>query len=487
MPKSTFYITTTLPYVNADPHIGFALEIVAADVIARYHALLGKEVIFNTGTDEHGQKILEKALETKQSPQDYVDFYAAKFADLKKLLNLSYSNFIRTTDPAHKQAAQKFWQICQQNGYIYQAEYQSKYCVGCELEKQDSDLVDGHCPLHPKQELEIRNESNYFFKFSKFQQPLLDLYKNHPDFVKPESKYKEIVSFVEGGLKDFSISRLKSKMPWGISVPGDDEQVMYVWFDALVNYISTLGWPENQENFAKFWPGVQICGKDNLRQQAAMWQAMLLAANLPPSAQILVNGFISIDGQKMSKSLGNVIAPAEMVKKYGTDATRFLLMFSGPIGNDIDTSWEKFDEIYTAQLSNGLGNLCSRVAKMCEKAQLGNFKYQQKIKLDNLTLESSGFKHDFKIKIDNFELKEALDWVLSYIADEDKYLSANKPWEKFGEEQKNILQHNVEHILLIAHHLQPFMPKMSAKILAHFSQEKITALAPLFPRINPLS
>jgi methionyl-tRNA synthetase len=260
------YITTTLPYVNAKPHMGHALEFVHADILARYHVLLGERVFFNTGTDEHGLKIYRKALEEGKDPQAYVDEYAAKFNALKGVLNLSYNAFVRTTDPHHKAAAQEFWKLCFENGDIYKKNYQIKYCVGCELEKTDSELVDGKCPLHPNLELELIDEENYFFKFSKYQQALLDLYAKHPNLVVPDFRFNEIKKFIENGPEDFSISRLKEKMSWGVAVPGDASQVMYVWFDALVNYISTLGWPENKENFEMFWGtkknpnGLQLAG-----------------------------------------------------------------------------------------------------------------------------------------------------------------------------------------------------------------------------------
>ena len=471
MNKQSFYLTTTLPYVNAAPHIGFALEIVAADVIARYQRLLGKEVIFNTGTDEHGQKIYQQALENNQDPQAYADEYAAKFDDLKKILNLSYDNFIRTTNSDHKKATQEFWQRCDANGYIYKDKYKTKYCVGCELEKTDSELEDGRCPLHPTRELEIREEENYFFKFSAFQQQLLALYEQNPEFVKPAGKQKEVANFVKQGLKDFSISRLKEKMPWGVSVPSDDDHVIYVWFDALINYISTLGWPNDQENFNKFWPGIQLAGKDNLRQQSAMWQAMLMAAGLSSSKKILINGFIGVDGQKMSKSLGNVIAPSEMVDKYGIDATRYLIMNLGPFGEDMDVSWKKLDETYTADLSNGLGNLCSRVAKMCEQNNIS----------DNST---SKLNKVFIRNMDSYDLTDALRWIKGLITNTDQYLSKTKPWKKEGDEQKEILVAAVKKIQIISNHLQPFMPETAELILDHFSQLKITALKPLFPRLT---
>lgn len=472
MASRNFYLTTTLPYVNAEPHIGFALEIVAADVICRYQKMIGKNVIFNTGTDEHGQKIYEKALEHNMTPQAYTDMYAATFENLRQLLDLSYDHFIRTTNPDHKKAAQEFWNRCLANGDIYKKQYETKYCVGCELEKQNSDLVDGRCPLHPDKGLETREEENYFFAFSKYQATLLKLYSQSDSFVQPDSKLKEITAFVQGGLQDFSISRLKSKMPWGVSVPNDDDHVMYVWFDALVNYISTLGWPTENSEFSKFWPGIQVCGKDNLRQQAAMWQAMLFSAGVSPSQKILVNGFISVDGQKMSKSLGNVISPTEMVERYGVDGTRYLLMNLGPFGTDMDVSWQKFDTVFTAELSNGIGNLCSRVAKMCEKAGIKGATPSQKI------------PEQYISRIEVFDIKECINVIQDYINTADSYLSTEQPWKKTGAEQTEVLVHSVEKILTIAAMMLPFMPATAQMIIDHFTTPKIAALQPLFPRLT---
>ncbi len=284
--KKKFYITTTLPYVNADPHIGFALEIIQADVIARYQRKQGSDVFFNTGVDEHGLKIYRKAKEQNLDPKAYCDIYAAKFGDLKSKLNLSYDNFIRTTDSHHIAAAQEFWLRCQKNGDIYKKNYKVKYCVGCELEKTDSELENGKCPIHPNQEIEVIQEENYFFKYSNYQKKLLAWYEKNPEFVLPKTKLNEITEFTKQGLEDFSISRLKEKMPWGVDVPGDDKHIMYVWFDALVNYIAALNWPSDSKNFKDFWPGMQVAGKDNLRQQSSMWQAMLMSAGLPNSKQI---------------------------------------------------------------------------------------------------------------------------------------------------------------------------------------------------------
>ncbi len=468
--KNRFYLTTTLPYVNAEPHIGFGLEITEADVISRYQRMIGREVIFNTGTDEHGQKIYQKAVEADQDPLKYCDHYVQKFQDLKDLLNLSYTHFIRTSSAKHRQAAQKFWQIAKDNGDIYLTNYQTKYCVGCELEKNESELIDGKCPLHPDLELELRNEENYFFRFSKYEKPLLELYQNNPDLVYPQAKMNEAIAFVKQGLQDFSISRLKSKMPWGIEVPEDPDHVMYVWFDALVNYISTLDWPNDQETFSNFWPGIQIAGKDNLRQQAVMWQAMLMSVGLPNSKKILINGFISIDGQKMSKSLGNVISPQEMVERYQTDASRMLLVSLGTFADDMDVSWEKLDKKYKADLANGLGNLCSRVAKMAQTEQLV---YQSKLCPLNKTYQEL---------MNAFQLTEALDWIMDQSRQLDLFLSHKKPWEKTGQEKKDLLLDAIEKIQTIAFHLQPFMPDTSQFIQNHFHNE-IKALTPLFPQL----
>lgn len=367
MSKKTFYITTTLPYVNAEPHIGFALEIVEADAAARFHALRGEEVVFNTGTDEHGMKLYQKAQEKGMETQAYVDEYAAKFHLLKDALNLSYTNFIRTTDAHHKTAAQEFWMRCLNNGDIYKKQYQIKYCVGCELEKTESELVEGKCPQHPTYTLELIDEENYFFRWSKYQQPLLDLYAKDPKFVQPAFRLKEITNFVASGLQDFSISRLKAKMPWGVAVPHDPDHVMYVWFDALVNYISTLGWPTDEANFNKYWPGEQVCGKDNLRQQSAMWQAMLMSAQLPTSKRIYVNGHIMVNGQKMSKSIGNVIDPIKACAEYGTETIRYFLLREIPFGDDGDFSYERLKDRHNSDLGNTFGNLVNRAIAMSRK------------------------------------------------------------------------------------------------------------------------
>lgn len=472
-PNNYYYLTTTLPYVNAAPHIGFALEIVTADVLARFNRLLGHSVIFNTGTDEHGLKIYQLAQKAGLSAKDYADQNAAHFKKLNSELDLSFTHFIRTTDPDHIKAAKEFWRLCQKNGDIYRKLYQVKYCVGCELEKTESELVDGFCPLHPGKPLEIIEEENYFFRFSRYQDALLKLYTGQPDFVVPPQRLSEIKAFVAGGLNDFSISRLKAKMPWGIPVPDDPDQVMYVWFDALVNYISTLGWPQPGKDWERFWPGVQIAGKDNLRQQAAMWQAMLLSAGLPPSRQILINGFIGVDGQKMSKSLGNVISPSQMIERFGIDATRYLLLRLGPVGEDSDASWDKFTHWYHAFLSNSLGNTVQRVATLAARSGF-----------DFTPDTPPGFRSQLKDTLDSYHFTEALDLIWQTIKNLEQIIDEKKPWTLTGPAQKVVLTELIAHLRQVGYELTPFMPQTADKITAIFNGPKINPPEPLFPRLN---
>ncbi len=485
--KKNFYITTTLPYVNAEPHIGFALEIIQADIIARYHGILGDKVVFNTGTDEHGLKIYRNAQEEGKDVQKYVDENAAKFGKLKSALNVSFTNFIRTTDPHHVAAAQEFWKRCDKNGDIYKKNYQIKYCVGCELEKTESELKDGVCPIHPNLKIELIDEENYFFRFSKYQKPLLELYKKYPDFVVPAHRLTEIKNFVENGLQDFSISRLKTKMPWGVPVPGDETQVMYVWFDALVNYISTLGWPESNENFEEFWGtkenpnALQIAGKDNLRQQSAMWPAMLMSARLPTSRQIIIHGFITSGGQKMSKSLGNVVNPFEIVEKYGTDALRFFLAHDINSFEDSDFTEGKFKESYNANLANGLGNFSARVLTLGEKAKFNGLALATPA-VDKFISET---KQKIAKETEGYRFNEALASVWGLISFGDAYVNTNKPWET-GDVQ--VIYDLVVILDNVAALILPFLPETASKIIGSInwsgSELKIKKGGNLFPRVS---
>ncbi len=498
MDKHPWYITTTLPYVNADPHIGFALELIQADVLARYHRLLGDTVVFNTGTDEHGLKIYEKALEQGMDPKSYCDMFAAKYDALKSALNVSYTHFIRTTDPHHEAAAQEFWRRCEKKGDIYKKNYRIKYCVGCELEKTDSDLVDGKCPVHPTREIEFLEEENYFFRFSNYQKPLLDWYQSNSDVVVPGNRLEEIRQFVLGGLQDFSVSRLKSKLPWGIEVPGDPDHVMYVWFDALINYISTLGWFEDEKVFSEFWPGIQVAGKDNLRQQSAMWQAMLMSAGLPASKQIFIHGFITHNGDKMSKSFGNVVDPFAIVDQYGTDPLRWYLLGAVPSYDDGDFSEERFKEFYTATLANGIGNLTARILAMIEKYENSVI---PKSSVDSVDVDAFWKRYEEAFR--TYQFDEVVKIIMRFVSLCDEKITKEKPWEKIkaGESVSDLLYTLSENLRQIAVALLPFLPSSAEKILASFGiaapdvllssaklwgglkgGEKIQKISILFPR-----
>ncbi len=477
--KKPFYITTTLPYVNAEPHLGHALEFVRADVIARHKKSLGYDVFFNTGTDEHGTKILEGALKEGVPIQEYVNRNAARFRELYPKLGISSDiHHIRTTDEKHVQAAQEMWRRCDANGYIYKKEYEAKYCVGCELYKTDSELVEGKCPIHPNRDIEIIKEENYFFAFSKLEGKLKELYEANPNLVIPDFRFNEIKAFVERGLEDFSISRLKSKLPWGVPVPGDDDHVMYVWFDALTSYISTLGWPGQGGDFTYWKEGtpVQYCGKDNLRQQSAIWQAMLLAAGLPNTKNIIIDGFIISGGQKMSKSIGNVINPFDIidmfkgVTDYPEDVLRFILLHDVPSFEDGDITVESIKTAYTAYLANGIGNLTSRVLKMATA--------------HNVHIELVS-KNDNKEFLEKFDTANQLKYLMQAMRALDEFIANQEPFKvvKIDEKKgKEMISECLDSLFDFADQLSIYLPNTSAKILECIRENKMPEKA-LFARL----
>jgi methionyl-tRNA synthetase len=483
MNNQPFYITTTLPYVNADPHVGFAMEIIRADAIARYQTLQGREVFFNTGTDEHGQKLFDAAAKNGEAVQTYVDRYAASFRNLKPLLHISDDvHFIRTTDAHHEAAAQELWRRVRDNGYIYKKNYQAKYCVGCELEKTDSELNDeGRCPIHPDRDIQLIDEENYFFAFKKVEPLLKELYEKNPTLVIPDFRFNEMKAFLARGLEDFSISRLKSKMSWGVPVPDDEDHVMYVWFDALTNYISTLGWPEDAKgDYKKFWKEgikVQYCGKDNVRQQSMMWQAMLLAAGLPTTDHIIINGFINSGGQKMSKSLGNVLSPTEIIDIFtpvagdlASDVLRYYLLRHVNSFEDSDMTVETVKEAYTSGLANGLGNLTSRILTLSEKycdAFTGD--------ADTNVLQT----------ISDFDIQQAMNSIWEMIRMLDAQIQQEEAFKvvKVEEEAGKILIATyVRSLYAIASSLRPFIPTTAQTILEHIKANKKPE-TPLFQRL----
>ncbi len=457
--KKARYITTTLPYVNADPHIGFAYEILEADALARYWRLIGHEVFFNTGTDEHGQKIAQKADEKGESRQAYVDHYAGEFARLKEGLNISYDAFIRTTDKKHIAAAQEIWSRCAKKGDIYKKSYSGHYCVGCELFYKPEELLEGNiCPIHTKP-CEVIEEENYFFKLSNYQ-TYLEEYLNQEGVVEPEWRRQEALNFVKAGLEDFSISREKARLNWGIPVPDDENQVMYVWFDALTNYISTLGWPEESGDFGKFWRDgevIQVAGKDQIRFQSVMWQAMLKSADVKATDKVVYHGFINSGGQKMSKSLGNVISPYELINKYGTDATRYLLLRHVHPFDDSDVTWEKLDEWYTANLVNGLGNLVARVMKMAETH------------LDSPIdrPEAAAFAKTYTNAFAGYNLQQVVDNVWSLVGALDERIASEEPFKLVKVDKvkaQSIISELVLEVYAIGRLLNPLLPATSLVI-----------------------
>ncbi|HQU07514.1 MAG: methionine--tRNA ligase [Parcubacteria group bacterium 21-54-25] len=471
------YITTTLPYVNADPHIGHALEFVEADTFARALRLAGEETFLNIGTDEHGAKVAQKAREAGEDSQTYVDKYARRFRDFADMLGITYDAFTRTTDAHHLAAAQEFWKRCDAAGDIYKAAYEVKYCVGCELEKTDSELAHGHCLIHPQLEIEVRQEENYYFRFSNYQDALLAHYATQNEFIVPEERMRELVSFVSGGLKDFSISRRKEKLSWGVPVPGDDEHVMYVWFDALVNYVSAIGWPDDETHFTKWWPVTQFAGKDNLRQQAAMWQAMLMSAGLPLSKQIFIHGFITSGGQKMSKTIGNVINPNELVEKYGIDATRYLLLRHAHPTEDTDVTRERLDEWYTANLVNGLGNLVARVMKLAETH------LEEPTVLPEAAAPPS--QKEYLDAFSAYRFNDAVDYVWSRIQKLDEKITEEEPFKVVKierEKGKAIIADCALELYRIGGLLNPLMPETSETIKTAVRTNKKPEN--LFPRLS---
>jgi methionyl-tRNA synthetase len=487
MNKNSFYLTTTLPYVNAPLHLGHALEFVRADTIARYKKLAGEDVYFNTGTDEHGMKIFEKAKEKNITPQEFVNQGFEIFREQLRMFGLSEDvHFIRTTDAKHVKIAQAFWQKISENGYIYKKNYETKYCAGCESEKTDSELLNGKCGEHPDLELHLIKEENYFFKYSAFTEKLLDFYEKNPNFIVPEFRFKEIKNFVTSGLQDFSISRLKEKMPWGIEVPGDDTQVIYVWFDALVNYISTFVEDEvdtieklvASSKFQKYWlkgKPTQYCGKDNTRFQGAMWQAMLLAAGLPNSHQIIVNGFITGEGGiRMSKTLGNVVDPREIVAEYGTDALRYFLLREVSSFEDSPFTLERFKDAYNSGLANGLGNLVSRIMTMA---------VNYGVKLSNEELEMKYYTHPIE-ELESFDIDKFINLIWFNFSNLDEHIQKNEPFKKIKinkEEAEKDIHYLLIHLYGGALALEPFLPETSKKIQELIKQNKKPE-TPLFLR-----
>ena len=472
-----YLVTTSIPYVNGDPHIGFGLELVMADVLARAARKQGKPTIFTTGSDEHGQKIADKAAELKLTPKALADQQSQKFRDLGKLLNISNDRFIRTTDKGHEQRAAIIWKQLEKD--IYKSKYIGLYCRGCEefVTENIAKENKGICPNH-NLAYERVEEENYFFKLSSYSEQIRAAIQAGTMAVVPATRKNEILSVIVDGLEDISISRSASKTTWGIPVPGDKTQVMYVWFEALMNYLTVLGYPEH-DDYKKFWPAnVQVVGKDIIRFHAAIWPGMLLALGLPLPEKLFVHGFINIAGGKMSKSLGNVVSPEDIVKRYSADVFRYYILRHIPSYDDGDFSWENLERAYNNELANELGNAVQRTAAMITKYQKG---------IIGEIPEAQHDKAQYLEAVEACKFDRALDRVWEQIRGLNQYIDETKPWAiaKDGDEDhlREVLAYQVSSLLEVAELLEPFLPETALKIRHIFEEGVIrTVKETLFPK-----
>jgi methionyl-tRNA synthetase len=478
---SKYYVCTAIPYVNDKPHIGHAMDFLYADILARYRRQAGDDVLFSIGTDEHGAKIAEKAENAKKTPQQFVDTIVPKWKDFANIAGISNDKFIRTTSKEHEESAKVIWEKLSE--YIYKDTYIGWYCVGCEEYKTGTHVkeTEGTCPEHNRKYDELK-EDNYFFALRKFTKQIREAIESDELRIVPKKRKNEILGLMRDGLEDISVSRPTEKIAWGIPVPGDKTQVMYVWFEALMNYITVLGYPDGQD-FKDFWPAdAQIIGKDILRFHAAIWPAMLLALGLPLPKSLYVHGHVSADGKKMSKTLGNVIDPIDVINKYGLDAFRYYVARHFSSYEDSNFTWAKFEAAYNNELANELGNAVQRVSAMIKKYQ------------DGVIGEVPDNNHDsarYYEAIEDFRFDQALDVVWDQVRGLNQYIEEEKPWEiaKTGdmEHLKEVLSEAVSSIMEIADLLTPFLPGTAEQILYVFAEGVIRPLdnASLFPRLEP--
>jgi len=480
------YITTAIPYVNGVPHIGHALDYTLADIWARYQKQNGREVRFQTGVDEHGNKIAAKAAENGLDPQSYVDKMHVNFQALITSLNVESTDFIRTTDPHHKGAVQYIWQKLAEAGLIYKGSYEGWYCTGCENFVTDKEAAEnnGICPDHQKP-YERLSEENYYFKASHFSEQIREAIETNKLRIVPEFRKNEFLELIKDGIKDVSVSRPRKNLSWGVSVPGDESQVMYVWLDALSNYITVLGYPDRPEEWQEYWPAdVQVVGKDILRFHAGIWPAMLMGLGISLPKVLLVHGFVTVGGAKMSKSLGNGVGPMEVINAYGTDAFRYYFSRHVPTQEDGDFTWEKFENSYNNELGNDLGNLVQRVASMIQRYQAG------------VIGDAPQAEHDmgpYREAMAEFEFNKALDITWNTVRALNQYLENVKPWmiaKQLGKDPDaeshlaEVLAHSASTLSQIADFLTPFMPSTAEKIHQIFDTGVVpSTIEPLFPKI----
>jgi len=458
---SKFYLTTAIPYVNAAPHIGHALEFVQSDVIARYHKFIGDDTALLTGSDENSLKNVQAAEKEGISTQDLCDKNTEKFKELFSKLNITYQFYQRGSDKkTHFVGSQELWTRCDKKD-IYEKNYEGLYCVGCEAFYAEDELIDGKCPEHLK-EPERVEEKNYFFKLSRYQNFLEDLIATDKLKIVPEIRKNEVLSFIKMGLKDISISRSISRAKnWGVPVPGDNSQIIYVWFDALNIYQTGVGFGWDEKLYKKWWPAdLHIIGKGITRFHAVYWPAILDSAKLSLPKSLFVHGYLTIEGQKMSKTLGNVIDPIYLIKKYGVDAIRYYLLREIPSYGDGDFSEKRFIELYNADLANGLGNLVARIPKLAEKIKFFNKDY-----------------------LDQYRFDKALEIIWQKIKQLDLVIEKSQPWNLNDSDLIIFLDKNISQVYAIAYNLQIFLPETADKIIKQFTGE-IKSQLPLFPRIK---
>lgn len=469
------YINTAIPYVNAKPHIGTVLDFLYGDVCARYFRQRGNDVRFHIGLDEHGQKNAKVAQERGMTPQEHVDELAHTFLAVHEAMDISYDTCVRTTDPKHAKVAQSVWRRVMDAGDLEKRQYEGLYCVGCEAFKTEKDLVNGKCPDHDRAPEPVQEE-NYFFLLSRYEDRLLELYASRDNFVVPTSRFNEMKEIVRGGLEDISVSRAKEQLSWGVPVPDDDTQVMYVWFEAVLNYLTGAGY--GTDEFDDWWPStVNIVGKDINRFHAIILPAILMSAGIAVPQQIAAHGFITAEGKKMSKSLGNVLDPIELVNQYGMDPIRYFLMREIPFDRDGDFSDARFCEVYQSELANGIGNLLSRVTNMVDKYFDGD-------------LQARPFDGDisaYASAMESFQFHEAIAFVSRVVSDANEMIEQKKPWElaKTDEAQlKEVLEVLLGYLVSAGEMLLPFMPKTAQIVIDAVTAKKIIKTQPLFPRLE---
>lgn len=473
----TTFVSTAIPYVNARPHIGFALELIQADVIARWHRLQNIDTFLLTGTDENALKNVHVAKQQGITPQQLCDHNATIYQDLTQALHISNNRFIRTSEPTHHQGATHLWQACKK-GDIYLKKYQGLYCIGCEDFYLEKDLVNGKCPDHGTTP-DLVQEENYFFQLSNYQQALENLIASNTLKIYPQSRRNEALGFIRQGLQDFSISRPAERSDgWGVPVPGDPSHTLYVWFDALTNYLTGLGYPTDQPTVDRYWKTahkIHVIGKNVLKFHAIYWPALLLSANLPLPEELVVHGFLTVEGQKISKSLGNAIDPFPLVQKYGVDACRYYFLRAIPPGTDGDFSGDVFQDRYNTDLANGLGNLVHRLATLCERTA---FRLPTK--------EIHGLFPDVTQALETYQFHDALRIIWEHIRELNRQIENTRPWDLLKQEDpeplSQLLTNWIHHLQHLAHNLSPFLPETSKKIIAQFNAKPVSRQNPLFPR-----